>query len=87
MTVPRLVNITPLPSPTFPYFFHKLISLLLPPRDPPLQNLRSPRDNEGGDVIEGSTAGKSGVKGGRQRRMPSSEEVGEGEGAGDQGHR
>jgi hypothetical protein len=39
LTVPRLVNITPSPSPAFPYFFHKLIifSLLLPPHDPPLQ--------------------------------------------------
>jgi hypothetical protein len=60
LTVPRLVNITLLPSPTFPFFFYKIISLLLPPRDPPLQNLRSPRDHEGGDGVEGPTAGEAG---------------------------
>jgi hypothetical protein len=87
LTVPRLVNITPLPSPAFPYFFHKLILLLIPPHDPPLQNLRSLRDHEGGDGVEGPTTGKAGVKGGRRRRKPPSEEVGEGEGASDQGFR
>jgi hypothetical protein len=53
LTVPRLVNITPIPSPVLPWFFHKLILLLPPPHDPPLQNLRSPRDHEGGDGVEG----------------------------------
>jgi hypothetical protein len=39
LTVPLLVNITPLPSPTSPCFFHKFIIsfFILPPRDPPLQ--------------------------------------------------
>jgi hypothetical protein len=41
--------------PAFPCFFHKLILLLLPPRDPPLQNLRSQRDHEGGDGVKGPT--------------------------------
>jgi hypothetical protein len=42
-------------------------------------NLRSQR--EGGDGVDEPTAVKAGTKGGRRRRKPSSEEVGEGEGA------